>query len=144
LKGSDVLITLTFEATANEIEHAARTLTLLKTDFSRPRTGPGDSGISSNSELARQWWSGLSKRFGPDTRRMAEAAAQMSSFGAWQDLATALGTTPKTVQSWHRNAGRSIKRVNEELGTSYQLFGWNVALNKFAMADEVRSAILDS
>jgi hypothetical protein len=28
------------------------------------------------------------------------------------------------------------------LGTDFQLFGWNVALNKFAMADDVRAAIL--
>lgn len=139
-----MFITLTFEDTPDEIEHAARTLTLLKTDRSRPRTSPGNSGVNPNNEPAQQWWSALSKRIGPETRRMAEAAAEMSSFGAWQDLATALGTTPETVRSWHRNAGRSIKRVNEELGTNYQLFGWNVTLNKFAMANEVRSAILDS
>ena len=137
-------ITLTFKDTPDEIEQAVHTLMLLKTDRSRPSTGPGNSGISPNNELARQWWSALSKRLGPETRRMAEAAAQMSSFGAWQDLATALGTAPETVRSWHRNAGRSIKRVNEELGTNYQLFGWDVTLNKFAMANEVRSAILDS
>jgi hypothetical protein len=73
---------------------------------------------------------------------MAETAAQMSSFGAWQELADRLGAEVSTVQSWHRNVGRSIKRVNAELGTEYQLFAWNVTLNRFAMTEEVRAAIL--
>jgi hypothetical protein len=102
------------------------------------------SSIKADSTLAQQWWAALNKRIGPDTRRMAETAAQMSSFGAWQELADKLGVSDKTAQSWHRNLGRSIKRVNTELGTDYQLFGWNVALNKFAMAEEVRAAILQA
>ena len=76
-----MFITLTFEDTPDEIEHAARTLTLLKTDRSRPRTSPGNSGVNPNNEPAQQWWSALSKRIGPETRRMAEAAAEMSSLG---------------------------------------------------------------
>ena len=34
------------------------------------------------------------------------------------------------------------RRVNAELGTDHQLFGWDRGLNKFSMRDEVRRAIL--
>jgi hypothetical protein len=104
--------------------------------------GPDRPLTSSENTLAQQWWAALSERIGPEIRRMAETAAQMGNFGAWRDLAQRLGISDQTARAWHRNAGRSIKRVNSELGTDFQLFGWNVALNKFAMADDVRAAIL--
>jgi hypothetical protein len=139
-----MFITLTFEDTPDEVEHAIRTLTQLKADRSQPNTSSGGPDISPDNDPAQQWWAALSKRIGSETRRMAEVTAQMSGFGAWQELADRLDVPPDTIRSWHRNVGRSIKRVNEELGTNYQLFGWNIALNRFAMADEVRTAILNS
>ena len=129
-----MLITLAFEDTPAEIQRVSRFVMQLMTDRSPQAASP-------DSELARQWWSALDKRIGPEIRHMAEVAASLSSFGAWQELADRLGESVKTVQSWHRNAGRSIKRVNAELGTDFQLFGWNTALNKFAVPEEVRAAI---
>jgi hypothetical protein len=134
-----MLITLAFEDTPAEIRHVHRIITQLLADQGELAVRPS---VNADSTPAEQWWAALSQRIGPDTRRMAGAAAQMGGFGAWQDLADKLDVSDKTAQSWHRNLGRSIKRVNTELGTSYQLFGWNVALNKFAMAEEVRAAIL--
>ena len=75
-------------------------------------------------DLAQQWWAAIDKRVGPEVHGMAEAAARLGNFGAWQELADKLNVEVKTVQSWHRNAGRSIKRVNAELGTDHRLFGW--------------------
>lgn len=137
-----MLITLAFEDTPAEVQRAHRFMTQLLADQGRPGISADSPSVAPEATLAQQWWAALNKRIGPDTRRMAEAAAEMSSFGAWQELADKLGEGASTVQSWHRNAGRSIKRVNEELGTEFQLFSWSVALNKFAMAEEVRAAIL--
>lgn len=138
-----MVITLEFEDTPAEIERAHRLTTQLRADQGRPSVSPDNPSINSDNTLAQRWWAALNKRIGPDTRRMAETAAQMSGFGAWQELADGLGIGVGTVQSWHRNLGRSIKRVNAELGTDYQLFSWNAALNRFAMASEVRAAILE-
>jgi hypothetical protein len=135
-------ITLAFEDTPAEIQQAHRLLTQLMADHGQAVTSPGSPSSSPDNALARQWWAALKKRIGPEIRGMAEAAAQTRGFGAWQELADKLGVTDGTARAWHRNAGRSIKRVNTELGTDYQIFSWNVALNEFAMAEEVRAAIL--
>ena len=137
-----MLITLAFEDTPAEVQRAHRLMTQLMADQGRPGISADSPSVTPEATGAQQWWAALNKRIGPDTRRMAEAAAQMSGFGAWQELADKLGEGVSTVQSWHRNVGRSIKRVNAELGTEYQLFSWSVALNRFAMVEEVRAAIL--
>jgi hypothetical protein len=137
-----MLITLALEDDPAEIQRAHRLLTQLMADHNRPVTSPGSPSNSSNNTPAQRWWAALSKRIGPEISGMAEAAAQLRSFGAWQDLADKLGVPDGTVRAWHRNAGRSIRRVNTELGTNYQLFSWDISLNKFAMAEEVRAAIL--
>jgi hypothetical protein len=139
-----MVITLEFEDTPAEIERAHRLTKQLMADHGRPSVSRDSPSINSDNTVAKQWWAALDKRIGPDTRRMAVTAAQMSGFGAWQELADRLGTGVGTVQSWHRNLGRSIKRVNAELGTDYQLFSWDVALNRFAMASEIRAAILET
>ena len=105
-------------------------------------TDRGTQTVNADSELAQQWWAALDKRIGPEIHSMAEAAARLGNFGAWQELADKLDSTVQTVQSWHRNTGRSIKRVNAELGTDYQLFRRDRNLNKFSMPNEVRNAIL--
>jgi superfamily II DNA or RNA helicase len=130
-----MLITLAFEDSPAEIQRAQRIIVQLIADR-------GTQTVSPNSELAQQWWAALDKRIGPEMHGMAEAAARLGNFGAWQELADKLDVTVQTVQSWHRNAGRSIKRVNAELGTDYQLFRWDRDLNKFSMPNEVRIAIL--
>jgi len=132
-----MLVTLAFEDSPAEIQRAQRIIMQLIADR-RPQA------VSPDNELAQQWWVALDKRIGPETHGMAEAAARLGNFGAWQELADKLDVTVQTVQSWHRNAGRSIKRVNAELGTDYQLFRWDRNLNKFSMPNEVRNAILDT
>jgi hypothetical protein len=139
-----MFITLKFEDTPAEIQRAHRLTTQLMADQGRSSISPDSPNINTDNTRAQQWWTALNNRIGPDTRRMAEAAAEMNGFGAWQELADRLGEEAGKVQAWHRNLGRSIKAVNAELGTEYQLFTWSVALNRFAMASEVRAAILET
>ncbi len=134
-----MLVTLAFEDSGPELQRAKRLIDNMAVNWAVDQTG-----AVAPDELAGVWWSKLQQRLGPQMRAMAEAAARLHQFSAWQVLADAMGHDVKvaTVQSWHRNAGRSIKRVNAELGVELTLFAWDVKHNAFTMNEPVRRAIL--
>lgn len=134
-----MLVTLAFEDSGPELQRAKGLIDHLLSNRSADQ-----ADNQAPDELAAIWWSKLQQRLGPQMRAMAEAAARLNQFSDWQDLADAMGNDVKvpTVQSWHRNAGRSIKRVNAELGIEMTLFGWDVKRNAFMMTEPVRRAII--
>lgn len=68
-------------------------------------------------------------------RKLFAAAARFEAHGgigySFDDLAAILSVTHGTVQSWHRNSGRTAKRWRAETGTPEPIrleeldYGWN-------------------
>jgi hypothetical protein len=61
-----------------------------------------------------------------------------------EQVAQGLGVPAKTVRSWHRNLGRTLRQVDEVMPEPEFLPGrWDGERNQYRFQPEVRAAILD-
>lgn len=84
-------------------------------------------------------------RVGPNIRNFLLHAANWPDDREFTmtDIAEEMGTGPKTVRSWHRNLGRTLRHVEETMPEpKLLLYRWDGAQNLYRMPPEVRSAVL--
>lgn len=86
-------------------------------------------------------------RVGSNIRGMLVTAAITWPDGSefsMNDLAEALAVPPKTVRSWYRNLGRTLKQVDEAIPEPPLLTGrWDGGRNLYTMPSLVRRSIID-
>jgi hypothetical protein len=85
-------------------------------------------------------------RVGGNTKRfLATAAVNWPDGGEFtmEDVAKALDVSPKTVRSWHRNLGRTLRQVDEQYPSPRLLQNrTDGARNLYHFPPEIRRAIL--
>jgi hypothetical protein len=85
-------------------------------------------------------------RIGDNTKKfLATAAVNWPDGGEFtmEDVADALNVSPKTVRSWHRNLGRTLRQVDEQYPSPRLLQNrTDGTRNLYHLPPEVRRAIL--
>lgn len=85
-------------------------------------------------------------RVGPNIKRFLATAAQLTADGrgfTMNDIAVDLGRDPKTVRSWHRNLGRTLRLVDAEIPEPPLLeHRWEGQQNVYRLPEPIRNAIL--
>ena len=110
----------------------------------RPRPGVDLKGPS---EPADKKVGEVCNRVGDNLRRFLVVTAQNCDCEGFtmEDAAGALGATAKTVRSWHRNLGRTLRQVDEALPEPRLMQRRSDGQRNLHWYDpEVRSAILAS
>lgn len=87
-------------------------------------------------------------RVGDNIKRFLTRGAQLNDIHdaefSMEDIAQGLRTPVKTVRSWHRNLGRTLRQVDEAIPEPPFMIGrWDGERQQYRFPREIRTAILD-
>jgi hypothetical protein len=97
--------------------------------------------VNADRKIAELW-----SRVGDNIKRFLATGALAWDEGeefSMEDIARRLDVSPKTVRSWHRNLGRSLRLLDAEYPEPKILLSrWDGARNRYRFPPETRDAIM--
>jgi hypothetical protein len=101
-----------------------------------------DKALQADRKVGEVWG-----RVGENIRRLLSLGAQLNIDDhefSMDQLAQGLGSSAKTVRSWHRNLGRTLRQVDAAMPEpAFMLSRWDGRRQQYRFLPEVRRAILD-
>jgi hypothetical protein len=103
----------------------------------------GDLVLQADRKVGEVWG-----RVGDNIKRFLTLGAQLNNTDdaefSMNDVADGLETSVKTVRSWHRNLGRTLRQVDEAIPEPPFMIGrWDGERQQYRFPPEIRAAILD-